>query len=117
MHVLLRDAVGPDEGRESSHVPPEDALMHRERRGVTRQNDRVLVVVADRRVERRRVAVHVVRIELLLQRREFVEGIVAVGDGPVRGVVVGVRDLVVFVRFVVVLSHGADLLACHRDCG
>lgn len=124
MHVLLRDAVAPDERGESTHVSPEDALMNRELRGVTRQNDRVLVIVTDHSVERRRVAVHVVRIELLLllQRRKFVKDIVgpqsvAVGNSPVRGLVVGVHDLVIFVRFVVVLSHGAYLLACHRDYG
>lgn len=37
----------------------------------------------------------------------------AVRDSPVGGLIVRVHYLVIFVRFLVVLSHGAYLLTCH----
>lgn len=50
MHIFLGDAVGPDEGGKAADIPLEDALVNGELQAVTRQDDRVLVVVTDNRV-------------------------------------------------------------------
>lgn len=49
MHVLLCDAVGPDEGGQAADIPLVDALVDREL-AVTGQDDRVLVIIVDNRV-------------------------------------------------------------------
>lgn len=66
MDVFLGDAMGPDERGQPTHIPLEHALVDREVEDVTRQNDRILVVVADDCVDRCRVAVNIVRVQLLL---------------------------------------------------
>lgn len=119
VRIFLGDAVGPDEGGQAADVPLEDALVDGEVPAVAAQDDRVLVGVA----AAGRVAVDVVGVELLLlPRRGFQESLVRsevvagpVRDGPVRGLLVGVHDLLIFVGFGVFLSHGAYLLARHRD--
>lgn len=59
---------------------------------------------------------------MLLPRRGFEERLVgsqmvpgAVRDAPVRALLVGVHDLLIFVGFGVLLSHGAYLLPRHRE--
>lgn len=128
MHVFLRDAAGPDERGEPTHVPLEHALVQREVQVLAAQDDRVLVVVVDDAADRGRVSVDVVRVVvlmllLLLQRRgsgSFLDDLVGpemvpgtVRDGPIRGVVARVHYVLIFVWFVVVLSDGAYLLTRH----
>lgn len=126
VHVFLGDAVGPDEGGQAADVPLEDALVDGEVQAAAREDDGVLVVVTDNRVGGRRVAVDVVCVELLLllllagrgfQKSPVGSEVVTgtVRDGPVRGLLVGVHDVLIFVCFGVFLSHGADLLPRHCD--
>lgn len=119
MDIFLGDAMGPDEGGQPAHIPLEHALVDGEVEDVTRQNDRILVVVADDGVNRRGVAIDIVGVQLLLllQRRRFLESLVGLElvNGAVGGFVVRVQYLVVFVCFVVVLSHSAYLFTCHAD--
>lgn len=63
MHILLGDAVGPDEGGEPAHVPLEHALMDGEVEDAARQNDGVLVAID---VNRCGVAIDIVGVQLLL---------------------------------------------------
>ena len=127
VHILLRDAVGPDERGEPTHVCLEHALVHGELQLLFSEDDGVLVVVIEHGAHGRRVAVDVVRIELLLLlQRGGLRGLLerpvgleqvagAVGDGLVGGLVVRVpAPLLVLVGLVVVvLAQGAYLLACH----
>lgn len=47
MHIFLRDAVGPDERGEPTHICLEDTLMDRELQVLACEDYRVLVIVID----------------------------------------------------------------------
>lgn len=111
MHILLSDAVGPNEGGEPPHVSFEHAFVHRKLQLLVSQDDGILVFINNRFV-----IVDVVCIEMLmlLQQRAFdgfLESLVVVDleivAGTFRvcfigGLVVNVLYLFVFVGFVVV---------------
>lgn len=109
MHILLNDAVCPNEGGESTHVSFEHALVHRKLQFLVGQDNRILVFI------NACVVVDVVCIEMLmlLQQRAFdgflesliyleiVAGTFRVGF--VRGFVINVPYLFIFVRLAVVV--------------
>lgn len=127
MHIFLRDAMGPDKRGEPTHISLEHALMNRELQVITRQNYWVLVIITNNSANWCWISVNVVCIELLLllQYRRFLKSLAGsqmvtstvwnttIWDSTVWGLIVGVHYLVIFVWFVVVLSHGAYLLTCH----
>lgn len=62
MDIFLGDAVGPDERGEPTHVPLEHALVDRKVENITRQNDRILVIIADDGVNRRGIPIYIIRV-------------------------------------------------------